>query len=245
MDFNSNKPLPPLPGESGKPDKKRNKGKKFTTKPSCHVPQISSPMNVQHALHISYDSESRRFLGMPDDMMRNLEHSGLTVAEQQKNPHAVLEVLKLYSSDLPDSEKFMTVASNPSHEATPLCNSQPFLGTPADDWCTGLSPDSGCSFPSSYGPGTRGFGHSASTPFPKTSALAAPGSHDSGGSYHGSHSSSSGGSNNSIKGIAPCKIPCVDDTGILNLNLSSSSASSGHHHLVSFTLQKSRYSDIK
>lgn len=94
----SSRPLPSVPEE-----KKRNKiismfapekGKKIDK----HRPEISSPSDFEHTIHVGFDAVTGEFTGMPDQWARLLQSSNISKSEQKQNPQAVLDILKFYDS---------------------------------------------------------------------------------------------------------------------------------------------------
>lgn len=54
----------------------------------------SSPTNVTHRVHVTFDSSSGAFVGLTPELQQLLNSSGITKDELQANPQAALEVLK-------------------------------------------------------------------------------------------------------------------------------------------------------
>jgi len=97
----SSKPLPSVPEEkrsrnkiisifSEKGGRKKDKDKER--------PEISSPSDFEHTIHVGFDAVTGEFTGMPEQWARLLQTSNITKSEQKKNPQAVLDVLKFYDS---------------------------------------------------------------------------------------------------------------------------------------------------
>lgn len=59
---------------------------------------ISAPTNFAHTMHVGFDPTTGEFTGMPDAWRKWLQMANITKAEQQKNPQAVVDVLKFYAS---------------------------------------------------------------------------------------------------------------------------------------------------
>ncbi|CAG0918190.1 unnamed protein product [Notodromas monacha] len=87
----------PLPKEPDV-DKKKNKSKsKLGSRRSENdKPDISSPTNFKHDIHVGFDPISGEFTGLPDEWSKLLMSSNISKQEQKKNPQAVLDVLKYY-----------------------------------------------------------------------------------------------------------------------------------------------------
>ncbi|XP_065841104.1 serine/threonine-protein kinase PAK 3-like [Oscarella lobularis] len=97
-------------------EKKKSKGGKNLfgkSKDAKGKIDISSPRNFEHTVHVGFDPDTGEFTGMPEAWTKLLQHSGITLAEKQKNPQAVIDVLKFYDSEknAEASElKYMTVS---------------------------------------------------------------------------------------------------------------------------------------
>ncbi|XP_051984511.1 serine/threonine-protein kinase PAK 2-like [Xyrauchen texanus] len=109
----SSKPLPSLPEE--KKDKHRNRiismlaGDKGRKKDKDKDrPEISSPSDFEHTIHVGFDSVTGEFTGMPEQWAWLLQTSNITKSEQKKNPQAVLDVLKFYDSTGNGRQKYLS-----------------------------------------------------------------------------------------------------------------------------------------
>uniref|UniRef100_A0A7N8XFB5 non-specific serine/threonine protein kinase n=1 Tax=Mastacembelus armatus TaxID=205130 RepID=A0A7N8XFB5_9TELE len=98
----SSRPLPSVPEER----KSRNKiismfayekgGKKKDR--DKDRPEISSPSDFEHTIHVGFDAVTGEFTGMPEQWARLLQTSNISKSEQKQNPQAVLDILKFYDS---------------------------------------------------------------------------------------------------------------------------------------------------
>ncbi|KAA8581983.1 hypothetical protein FQN60_008723 [Etheostoma spectabile] len=61
-------------------------------------PEISSPSDFEHTIHVGFDSVTGEFTGMPEQWARLLQTSNISKSEQKQNPQAVLDILKFYDS---------------------------------------------------------------------------------------------------------------------------------------------------
>ncbi|KAF7256035.1 hypothetical protein EG68_06654 [Paragonimus skrjabini miyazakii] len=105
LTFTLNKPLPPTPLEEEKRDRRKNK----MSKPKTNMmPNISAPLSVLHKVHITYDSNTGEFEGMPPEWTQLLGMAGITKYEQQQNPRILLSVLNILSKNDFTREKYMT-----------------------------------------------------------------------------------------------------------------------------------------
>lgn len=111
------KPLPKEPSESREADGKSHKkgaskhekqsskkGKSKADQFTSDKPVISPPTNFEHTFHVGFNAETGEFCGLPDTWATLLKISNISKLEQQRNPQAVIDVLKWY--DLFSNEKF-------------------------------------------------------------------------------------------------------------------------------------------
>uniref|UniRef100_A0A672JGM7 non-specific serine/threonine protein kinase n=1 Tax=Salarias fasciatus TaxID=181472 RepID=A0A672JGM7_SALFA len=97
----SSRPLPSVPEER----KSRNKiismfasEKGGRKKDRDNRPEISSPSDFEHTIHVGFDAVTGEFTGMPEQWARLLQTSNISKTEQKQNPQAVLDILKFYDS---------------------------------------------------------------------------------------------------------------------------------------------------
>ncbi|XP_008397464.1 serine/threonine-protein kinase PAK 2-like [Poecilia reticulata] len=109
----NSRPLPSAPEEK----KARNKiismfdkGSKKKDKDKDR-PEISSPSDFEHTIHVGFDSVTGEFTGMPEQWARLLQNSNISPSEQKQNPQAVLDVLKFYDSTS-GKQKYMDVPTS-------------------------------------------------------------------------------------------------------------------------------------
>jgi len=57
---------------------------------------ISRPTNFNHPIHVTYNSSTGEFDGMPELWSSLLQHSKITKQEQKQNPQAVIDALDFY-----------------------------------------------------------------------------------------------------------------------------------------------------
>lgn len=116
------KPLPRLP------DDESSKKKKTSSKGKLHFPlqsqsifidldwskkdpsklTISRPTNFNHPIHVTYNSSTGEFDGMPELWSSLLQQSKITKQEQKQNPQAVIDALDFYQHAAQKREsKFM------------------------------------------------------------------------------------------------------------------------------------------
>eukprot|EP00731_Ephydatia_muelleri_P030245 Em0021g768a len=107
-------------GGSEKSDKKKWWKPK---NPEQKRPEISTPVDFEHTVHVGFDLDTGEFTGMPEAWARLLQNSGITPAEKKKNPQAVVDVLKFYTNQphgLEPEAKFMTTQKYSQHSRPQL-----------------------------------------------------------------------------------------------------------------------------
>ncbi|KAJ3994821.1 STE/STE20/PAKA protein kinase [Lentinula boryana] len=63
---------------------------------SSKRPEISTPYDPVHLTHVGFNSSTGEFTGMPKEWQQLLQESGISKLEQEKNPQAVMEIVKFY-----------------------------------------------------------------------------------------------------------------------------------------------------
>ena len=59
-------------------------------------PEISTPYDPVHLTHVGFNSSTREFTGLPWEWQQLLQDSGISKSDQEKNPLAVMEIVKFY-----------------------------------------------------------------------------------------------------------------------------------------------------
>lgn len=59
-------------------------------------PEISTPYDPVHLTHVGFNSTTGEFTGLPKEWQQLLQESGISRQEQEKNPQAVMEIVKFY-----------------------------------------------------------------------------------------------------------------------------------------------------
>ncbi|CTQ86425.1 non-specific serine/threonine protein kinase [Caenorhabditis elegans] len=91
----------------------KDKDRDDEMKPSSSAMDISQPYNTVHRVHVGYDGQ--KFSGLPqpwmDILLRDISYFSL--ADQKKDPNAVVTALKFYAQSMKENEKtkFMTTNS--------------------------------------------------------------------------------------------------------------------------------------
>ena len=59
-------------------------------------PEITTPHDLVHLTHVDFDSSTGEFTGLPKEWQQLLQNSGISKSDQEKNPLAVMEIVKFY-----------------------------------------------------------------------------------------------------------------------------------------------------
>jgi hypothetical protein len=59
-------------------------------------PKISTPYDNVHLTHVGFNSSTGEFTGLPKEWQQLLQDSGISKSDQEKNPLAVMEIVKFY-----------------------------------------------------------------------------------------------------------------------------------------------------
>jgi hypothetical protein len=59
-------------------------------------PEISTPYDPVHLTHVGFNSSTGEFTGLPKEWQQLLQDSGISKSDQEKNPLAVMEIVKFY-----------------------------------------------------------------------------------------------------------------------------------------------------
>ncbi|KAG6865917.1 Serine/threonine-protein kinase smu1 [Termitomyces sp. T159_Od127] len=65
-------------------------------------PEISTPYDPVHLTHVGFNSFTGEFTGLPKEWQQLLQESGISRSEQEKNPQAVMEIVKFYQEGQSD-----------------------------------------------------------------------------------------------------------------------------------------------
>ena len=58
--------------------------------------EISTPYDPVHLTHVGFNTSTGEFTGLPKEWQQLLQESGISKSEQEKNPQAVMEIVKFY-----------------------------------------------------------------------------------------------------------------------------------------------------
>ncbi|KAK2892002.1 serine/threonine-protein kinase PAK 2-like [Channa argus] len=118
----SSRPLPSVPEEK-KPRNKiismfaYEKGSKKKDRDKDR-PEISSPSDFEHTIHVGFDAVTGEFTGMPEQWARLLQTSNISKSEQKQNPQAVLDILKFYDSTS-GKQKYLSFSASDKDSQSP------------------------------------------------------------------------------------------------------------------------------
>ncbi|KAI0063979.1 Pkinase-domain-containing protein [Artomyces pyxidatus] len=63
---------------------------------SSKRPEISTPYDPVHLTHVGFNSSTGEFTGLPKEWQQLLQDSGISKLDQERNPLAVMEIVKFY-----------------------------------------------------------------------------------------------------------------------------------------------------
>lgn len=89
-------------------------------------PEISTPYDPVHLTHVGFNSSTGEFTGLPKEWQQLLQESGISRSEQEKNPQAVMDIVKFYQEGHGDVWDKMGAV-----ETMPYLSSQKTLADPA------------------------------------------------------------------------------------------------------------------
>ena len=93
-------------------------------------PEISTPYDPVHLTHVGFNSSTGEFTGLPKEWQQLLQDSGISKSDQEKNPLAVMEIVKFYQEGGGDVWDKMGHAPAPGGSQSPPIpgTAQPFPG---------------------------------------------------------------------------------------------------------------------
>jgi p21-activated kinase 1 len=89
-------------------------------------PEISTPYDPVHLTHVGFNSSTGEFTGLPKEWQQLLQESGISRSDQEKNPQAVMEIVKFYQEgrgDVWDKLGAMGGPADPSYRASNIDDS--------------------------------------------------------------------------------------------------------------------------
>ncbi|KIP03420.1 hypothetical protein PHLGIDRAFT_15879 [Phlebiopsis gigantea 11061_1 CR5-6] len=85
-------------------------------------PEISTPYDPVHLTHVGFNSSTGEFTGLPKEWQQLLQESGISKSEQEKNPQAVMDIVKFYQESRGEVSVWDKMGAIP---APPPTSSQP------------------------------------------------------------------------------------------------------------------------
>ena len=82
-------------------------------------PEISTPYDPVHLTHVGFNSSTGEFTGLPKEWQQLLQDSGISKSDQEKNPLAVMEIVKFYQEGGGDVWDKMGHAPAPGSSRSP------------------------------------------------------------------------------------------------------------------------------
>ncbi|PPQ98245.1 hypothetical protein CVT26_003416 [Gymnopilus dilepis] len=79
-------------------------------------PEISTPYDPVHLTHVGFNSSTGEFTGLPKEWQQLLQESGISRQEQEKNPQAVMEIVKFYQEGHTDPWDKLGNVGGPTQE---------------------------------------------------------------------------------------------------------------------------------
>ncbi|OBZ73737.1 Serine/threonine-protein kinase SMU1 [Grifola frondosa] len=76
--------------------------------------EISTPYDPVHLTHVGFNSSTGEFTGLPKEWQQLLQESGISKSDQEKNPQAVMEIVKFYQEGRGDSSVWDKMGTIPA-----------------------------------------------------------------------------------------------------------------------------------
>ncbi|KAI0704255.1 kinase-like domain-containing protein [Cytidiella melzeri] len=86
--------------------------------------EISTPYDPVHLTHVGFNSSTGEFTGLPKEWQQLLQESGISKSEQEKNPQAVMEIVKFYQEGRGEGSVWDKMGTIPAPPPTPSLSSQ-------------------------------------------------------------------------------------------------------------------------
>jgi len=81
-------------------------------------PEISTPYDPVHLTHVGFNSSTGEFTGLPKEWQQLLQESGISRSDQEKNPQAVMEIVKFYQEGRGDVWDKLGAMGGPADRAS-------------------------------------------------------------------------------------------------------------------------------
>jgi len=123
-----NEQMPPVASTSQSPSQTRSRAGTTKSKKgmlafmfgSNKSIAISTPYDPVHLTHVGFNSSTGEFTGLPKEWQQLLQESGISRMEQEKNPQAVMEIVKFYQEGGGDVWDKMSAAPAPPRDDADL-----------------------------------------------------------------------------------------------------------------------------
>ncbi|KAI0343275.1 Pkinase-domain-containing protein [Trametopsis cervina] len=86
--------------------------------------EISTPYDPVHLTHVGFNSSTGEFTGLPKEWQQLLQESGISKLEQEKNPQAVMEIVKFYQEGRGEGSVWDKMGTIPAPQPIPSLSSQ-------------------------------------------------------------------------------------------------------------------------
>ncbi|KAI0091659.1 kinase-like domain-containing protein [Irpex rosettiformis] len=96
--------------------------------------EISTPYDPVHLTHVGFNSSTGEFTGLPKEWQQLLQESGISKLEQEKNPQAVMEIVKFYQEGRGEGSVWDKMGGIPAPQTTPSLPSQVPRGVQDDGY---------------------------------------------------------------------------------------------------------------
>lgn len=83
------------------------------------MPEISSPSDFEHTIHVGFDAVTGEFTGMPEQWARLLQTSNISKSEQKQNPQAVIKILEFYGNSTSQKQKYLSFSASDKDSQSP------------------------------------------------------------------------------------------------------------------------------
>lgn len=87
---------------------------------SSKRPEISTPYDPVHLTHVGFNSSTGEFTGLPKEWQQLLQESGISKSEQEKNPQAVMEIVKFYQEGRGEGSVWDKMGAIPAPQAVTI-----------------------------------------------------------------------------------------------------------------------------
>lgn len=81
--------------------------------------EISTPYDPVHLTHVGFNSSTGEFTGLPKEWQQLLQESGISKSDQEKNPQAVMEIVKFYQEGRGEASVWDKMGAIPAPQSTP------------------------------------------------------------------------------------------------------------------------------